>query len=58
MSQATPWIVIPFTLYTAHLFNQVRRLDIEDGARCLALFKSNRISGLLLVATLFTGALI
>ncbi len=58
LSQASPWIVIPYTLYTAHLFNQVRRLDIEDGARCLALFKSNRTSGLLLVATLLTGALI
>jgi len=58
LSQASPWIVIPFTLYTAHLFNQVRRLDIEDGGRCLAVFKSNRIAGLLLVATFLTGALI
>ncbi|WP_291844887.1 4-hydroxybenzoate octaprenyltransferase [Maricaulis sp.] len=56
LSRAEPWIVIPFTLYTAHLFNQVRRLDIEDGARCLDLFKSNRTSGLLLVATLLVGA--
>jgi 4-hydroxybenzoate polyprenyltransferase len=58
LSRAEPWIVIPFTLYTAHLFNQVRRLDIEDGPRCLALFKANRTSGLLLVATLLTGAII
>lgn len=58
LSQASPWIVIPFTLYTAHLFNQVRRLDIDNGERCLTLFKSNRVSGLLLVATLMTGALI
>lgn len=56
LSRAEPWIVIPFTLYTAHLFNQVRRLDISDGPRCLDLFKANRTTGLLLVATLLTGA--
>lgn len=55
-SQATPFVVIPFTLYTAHLFNQVRKLDITDGAQCLALFKSNRTSGLLLVLTFIVGA--
>ena len=55
---AAPWVVLPFTLYTAHLFNQVRKLDIEDGPRCLALFKANRTSGLLLVATLALGALV
>ena len=55
-SQATPFVVIPFTLYTAHLFNQVRKLDITDGAQCLALFKSNRSSGLLLVLTFIVGA--
>jgi 4-hydroxybenzoate polyprenyltransferase len=58
LTGASPWAVLPFTLYTAHLFNQVRRLDIEDGARCLALFRSNRTSGLLLVATLAAGALL
>lgn len=50
--------MLPFTLYTAHLFNQVRKLDIEDGARCLALFKANRTSGLLLVATFALGAVL
>ena len=55
-SQAKPFVVIPFTLYTAHLFNQVRKLDITDGAQCLALFKSNRTSGLLLVLTFIVGA--
>ncbi|MCR9266415.1 MAG: 4-hydroxybenzoate octaprenyltransferase [Alphaproteobacteria bacterium] len=55
-SQATPFVVLPFTLYTAHLFNQVRKLDITDGAQCLALFKSNRTSGLLLVLTFIVGA--
>ncbi len=56
LSGATPFVVIPFTLYTAHLFNQVRKLDITDGAQCLALFKANRTSGLLLVLTFIVGA--
>ena len=58
LSAATPWVVIPYALYTAHLFNQVRKLDIENGAQCLAIFKSNRITGLLLVATLGLAALL
>ncbi|WP_203294786.1 4-hydroxybenzoate octaprenyltransferase [Maricaulis parjimensis] len=58
LSDASPFVVIPFTLYTAHLFNQVRELDITDGARCLALFKANRTSGLLLVLTFMVGALV
>ncbi len=33
--------------FAAHLFNQVRRLDIDDPDLCLALFKSNRDAGLL-----------
>ncbi|WP_417492588.1 4-hydroxybenzoate octaprenyltransferase [Maricaulis sp.] len=58
LSAATPWVVIPYTLYTAHLFNQVRLLDIENGEQCLAIFKSNRTTGLLLVATLGLAALL
>lgn len=58
LSEATPWVVIPYALYTAHLFNQVRKLDIENGDRCLALFKSNRTTGLLLAATLALAALL
>lgn len=57
-SAATPWVVIPYALYTAHLFNQVRKLDIENGEACLAIFKSNRTTGLLLVATLGLAALL
>ena len=36
----------------AHLFRQWRRLDADDPARCLALFKSNRDAGFLLLAPL------
>ncbi|MEM6668106.1 MAG: 4-hydroxybenzoate octaprenyltransferase [Pseudomonadota bacterium] len=36
--------------YAAHLAGQVWRLDINDGALCMHLFRSNREAGLLLVA--------
>tara|TARA_R110000868_G_scaffold76499_4_gene219919 strand:+ start:6262 stop:7218 length:957 start_codon:yes stop_codon:yes gene_type:complete len=58
LSFATPWVVIPYALYTAHLFNQVRELDIADGNGCLALFRSNRTAGLLLVAALALAAIL
>ncbi|WP_270375440.1 MULTISPECIES: 4-hydroxybenzoate octaprenyltransferase [Marinicauda] len=37
------------SLYAAHLFSQLLRVDLKDGASCLSAFKSNRTSGLLLV---------
>ncbi|MEL6360148.1 MAG: 4-hydroxybenzoate octaprenyltransferase [Pseudomonadota bacterium] len=40
-----------------HLFRQVARLDIDDGAQCLALFKSNRDAGLILLAALLLASL-
>lgn len=58
LQQASPFIVIGFALYAAHLFDQIRRLDIGDGAACLTLFKSNRTTGLLLCATLGLGAIV
>jgi 4-hydroxybenzoate polyprenyltransferase len=36
--------------FAAHLAWQVRRLDIDDPAGCLAIFKSNRDAGLILFA--------
>lgn len=45
-------------LASAHLAWQVRRLDIDDNGRCLALFRSNRDTGALLFAGLvLAGAL-
>jgi 4-hydroxybenzoate polyprenyltransferase len=44
--------------FGAHLGWQIARLDIEDPARCLALFKSNRDAGLILVAALALDAAI
>ena len=37
------------SLYAAHLFSQLLRVDLKDGASCLSAFKSNRTTGLLLV---------
>ncbi len=39
-------------LVTLHLFSQVARMRIDDGAGALKLFKSNRTTGLLWVASL------
>jgi 4-hydroxybenzoate polyprenyltransferase len=43
-------------VFAAHLAWQIGRLDIDDPALCLALFKSNRDAGLILFATLVIEA--
>jgi 4-hydroxybenzoate polyprenyltransferase len=58
MANASPWFVAPYALYAAHLFNQIRDVDIHNGPQCLAVFKSNRTTGLLLVAALFLAAIL
>src|SRR5712691_11055770 len=42
--------------FAAHLSWQIRRLDIDDPALCLAVFKSNRDAGLILFAGLVLEA--
>jgi 4-hydroxybenzoate polyprenyltransferase len=44
--------------FSTHLAWQLRRLDIDDPALCLALFRSNRDAGLILTAGLTAAALI
>jgi 4-hydroxybenzoate polyprenyltransferase len=44
--------------FAAHLAWQLRRLDIDDGALCLALFRSNRDAGLILTAGLLAAAIL
>jgi 4-hydroxybenzoate polyprenyltransferase len=44
--------------FAAHLSWQLRRLDIDDGAGCLALFRSYRVAGLILAAGLLAAALL
>ncbi|HEX2216962.1 MAG TPA: 4-hydroxybenzoate octaprenyltransferase [Xanthobacteraceae bacterium] len=48
--------LVALALFAAHLAWQVARLDIDDAARCLALFKSNRDAGLILFAGLLADA--
>src|SRR5581483_5091340 len=43
--------------FALHLAWQVRRLDIDDPANCLMVFKSNRDAGLILFAALALDAL-
>lgn len=47
-----------FAAYAVHLVWQASRFRPEDGAGCLAFFKSNREAGLILLAALLLGALI
>jgi 4-hydroxybenzoate polyprenyltransferase len=44
--------------FAAHLAWQVMRLDIDDPAHCLMLFKSNRDVGLILFAAMLIDAAI
>lgn len=44
--------------FALHLAWQLRRLDIDDPARCLVLFRSNRDAGLILAAALLVAALL
>ena len=44
--------------FAAHLTWQLRRLDIDDGAGCLRLFRSNRDAGLILAAGLLGAAIL
>ena len=44
--------------FVAHLVWQMRALDIDDPARCLALFRSNRDAGLIVAGALALGALL
>jgi 4-hydroxybenzoate polyprenyltransferase len=48
--------LVGLTLFAAHLAWQVWRLDIDDSAHCLMLFKSNRDAGLLLFGAMLIDA--
>lgn len=51
------WFWIGLIAYAAHLFGQAYRLDIDDEALCLHLFRSNREAGLILFGALILGSL-
>lgn len=48
--------VLGLIAFAAHLAWQVRRIDINDPAHCLVLFKSNRDAGLILFAAMLLDA--
>jgi 4-hydroxybenzoate polyprenyltransferase len=47
---------IGIIVFAGHLAWQVTRLDIDDPAHCLRLFKSNRDAGLILFAAMLIDA--
>jgi 4-hydroxybenzoate polyprenyltransferase len=49
---------IGIVAFSAHLAWQVSRLDIDDPAHCLVLFKSNRNAGLILFAAMLVDAVV
>ncbi|SHN68443.1 4-hydroxybenzoate octaprenyltransferase [Bradyrhizobium erythrophlei] len=52
------WAWIGLTAFAVHLGWQIARLNIDDPALCLRVFKSNRDAGLLLFAGLVIDALV
>jgi len=58
LTHASPWFVPFFAAYAYHLFDQIRRVDPAQGWACLATFKTNRITGLILTGALFIAAII
>ena len=57
MAGAGLLFALGFALYAAHLAWQARGFDPDDGSDCLARFKSNRTTGLLLTAACLLGGL-
>jgi 4-hydroxybenzoate polyprenyltransferase len=56
LAGAPLWLSLLILPYAFHLFDQIRKTDPDDGAACLAVFKSNRTTGLLLaLAFLFSS---
>lgn len=53
-----PFAYLGLIGFALHLWMQVRRLDIDDPERCLAVFKSNRDAGLILFAGLALDTLL
>ncbi len=53
-----PLFFVALIAPTAHFAWQIRTLDINDSARCLLLFKSNRDAGFLLLAPLLLEAVV
>jgi 4-hydroxybenzoate polyprenyltransferase len=50
--------LIGIVAFAAHLSWQVMRLNINDPAHCLTLFKSNRDAGLIMFGTMLVDAVV
>jgi 4-hydroxybenzoate polyprenyltransferase len=51
------WIfILGLLAFVAHLAWQIARLDVDDPAHCLTLFRSNRDAGLILFAAMLIDA--
>ena len=57
LTQLNQWAFVVMLAAMAHLFWQYSRFDMNDGTRCLKIFKSNRDTGLLILLALFIGGL-
>ena len=51
------YFFISLVFVVAHLFYQIKRLDIYDKGRCLKIFKSNQYLGMIVALTLLIGIL-
>src|SRR5262249_7175135 len=51
-------VALALLAFAGHLVGQIARLDINDPANCLAVFKSNRDAGLILFAGLALDAIL
>ena len=50
-----PWYFIGLIAYGVHLISQARRVRVDDPARALRLFRTNSVSGLILVLAIAAG---
>ncbi|WP_420431271.1 4-hydroxybenzoate octaprenyltransferase [Hyphobacterium sp.] len=58
LAGASLWLALLILPYAFHLFDQIRKTDPADGPACLAVFKSNRTTGLLLALAFLISSFI
>ena len=58
LAGAPVWFALAILPFTFHLFDQIRKVDPENGSACLGVFKSNRTTGLLLALAFLISSFI
>jgi len=58
LAGAPIWFALAILPFTFHLFDQIRKVDPANGSVCLAVFKSNRATGILLTLAFLISAFI